>query len=63
MAFRFNIIGYLLDDQIEANPDLYDRNNRKKYGQIIDNLRRIYNYEENGKKVHAGFSLYVTGHR
>jgi hypothetical protein len=53
----------LLDDQIEANPDLFDPNDRKKYGQITGNLRRIYNHEEGGKKVHAGFSLYVTGHR
>jgi len=53
---------YLLDDQIEENPALYDRENIKKYGQIVENLRTIYNYEEGGKKVHAGFNLYVTGH-
>jgi hypothetical protein len=35
-----------------------------KYGKILMDLKDCYNFEnEDGTKVHDGFSLYVTGHR
>jgi hypothetical protein len=45
-----------------------DKNNEskepRKYGKILKDLEDCYNFEnEDGTKVHDGFSLYVTGHR
>jgi hypothetical protein len=46
-----------LDDNIESKEP-------KKYGKILKDLEDCYNFEnEDGTKVHDGFSLYVTGHR
>jgi hypothetical protein len=57
---------YLFDDDIEAeNRDEIQAKVKPhgKYGKILDDLKACYNFEEDGKKVHEGFSLYVTGHR
>lgn len=62
---------YLFDEKAEA--DNLDQNldknvdekgeKHKKYGKILHDLKECYNFMEDGKKVHEGFSLYVTGHR
>ena len=61
--YSLNILEYLLDDDIESNPSLYDSEHPSKYGRIIQHLTQIYNHKERGFKVHQGFHLYITGHR
>jgi hypothetical protein len=56
----------LFDDFIEEKK--LDENAAKKekpgkYGKILRDLEECYSFMEDGKKVHDGFSLYVTGHR
>jgi len=59
ILFSSFLSGCLFDDKVDASGE----NSKDKYGQILKSLDDVYNYEENGVKVHAGFKLYVTGHR
>lgn len=65
MKVHGGFMRYLLDDDIvtkDYSSDEMDRERPGKYGKILRDLAACYNYEENGKKVHKEFQLYVTGH-
>ena len=57
---------YLLDENRMNEPKMSLQEMKDegvgKYGKILDDLYECYNYEENGKPIHKGFHLYVTGH-